>query len=291
VTGIIGGIWREIRNRIHGYSNVDDLRNEKDVRGLIKALGHSDPDILYMAVEALGDLKNPAAIPPLINLLSEDKYSAVRWKSAEALAKIGTDSVGPLIELLPHQDDDVRWKAAIALGEIGDVRAIDPLIGLLRDEDRYVKGRAAVALGMIGQPAVSPLINALVKGDGSLRWGAAIALGRIRDPRAIAPLVQALGDKYENVRSEALASLKAMQDGNIDLFIHLLNEVGNKALQEYLANAPAGEGPESPGFTDFLQSIDPDIRKRLISALICIGDPSLGPLISDLSGNLQETGH
>jgi HEAT repeat protein len=284
VTGIIQGVWREFRNRIHSYSNVDDLRNEKDIPGLIKALGHTDLDVQYMAVEALGDLKDPAAIPPLVDLLSKDQYSAVRWKSAEALAKIGKDSVEPLIVLLGHLDEDVRWKAAIALGEIGDVRAIGPLIVLLCDQDRYVKGRVAVALGMIGQPAVSPLIRALSEGDGSLRWGAAIALGRIRDPRAIAPLVRALGDKYDNVRSEALASLKAMQDGNIDRFIHLLNKVGNETLQDYIAHAPAGAGPDSPGLTDFLLSIDPDIRKRLVSALLGVGDPDLGPLINDLSG-------
>jgi HEAT repeat protein len=275
---------REIRNRIHSYSNVDDLRKEKDIPGLIKALGSKDLDVQYLAVEALGDLQDPAAIPSLVHMLSEDQYSAVRWKSAEALAKIGRESVDPLIVLLHHPDEDVRWKAAIALGEIRDVRAIDPLIELMSDQDRYVKGRVAIALGMIGQPAVAPLIRALGEGDGNLRWGAAIALGRIRDPRAIAPLVRALGDKYENVRSEALASLKVMEDGNIDLFIHLLNDVGNEALQDYIANAPAGEGPDSPGLTEFLQSIDPNIRKRLVSALIGVGDPNLGPLINDLSG-------
>ncbi len=284
VMDIIHSVWREIRNRIHSYSNVDDLRNEKDITGLIKALGHTDLDVQYLAVEALGDLQDPAAIPPLVTMLSEDQYSALRWKSAEALVKIGNDSVEPLIVLLGHPDEDVRWKSAIALGEIRDVRAIDPLIGLLRDQDRYVKGRVAVALGMIGQPAVSPLIRALGEGDGSLRWGAAIALGRIRDPRAIAPLVRALGDKYENVRSEALASLKAMEDGNIDLFIRLLNEVGNEALQTYIAQAPKGDVPDSPVFTEFLLSIDPDLRKRLTNALMGLGDPDLGPLINDLSG-------
>lgn len=262
---------------------MEDLRKEKDMEGLIKALGHDDPDVQYMAVEALGDLRDPAVIPALVHMLSEDKYSAVRWKSAEALSKIGKESVGPLVGLLRHPDEDVRWKAAIALGEIRDPRAIDPLIELLHDDDRYVKGRAAVALGMIGQPAVDPLIQALAGGDGSLRWGAAIALGEIGDPRAMAPLIRALGDKYENVRSEALASLKAMEDGNIDLFIHLLNEVGSVALQDYTDHAPVGEWPESPGFSRFLQSIDPDMRKRLTDALIAVGDPDLLPLIHDLS--------
>ena len=236
-----------------------------------------------MAVEALGSIKDPVAIPHLVHLLSENQYSAVRWKSAEALAGIGKESVEPLIRLLSHPDEDVRWKAAIALGEIGDVRAIDPLIGLLNDQDHYVKGRAAFALGMIGQPAVTPLIRTLREGDGNLRWGAAIALGRIRDPRAIAPLVHALGDKYDNVRSEALASLKAMEDGNIDVFIHLLNEIGDEALRDYVTSVPSGEGPASPGFTEFLLSIDPDMRGRLVAALLAVGDPDLDPLINDLT--------
>jgi len=226
---IIHGILREIRNRIYSFSNVDDLRREKDIPGLFKALSHTDPDVQYLAVEALGSLQDPAVIPHLVTLLSENQYSAVRWKSAEALAEIGKDSVEPLIQLLSHPDEDVRWKAAIALGEIGDERAINPLIGLLRDPDHYVMGRAAVALGMIGQPAVSPLIRALREGDGSLRWGAAIALGRIRDPQAIAPLVHALGDKYDNVRSESLASLKAMEDGNIGDYV----EVRSKKYGKY----------------------------------------------------------
>jgi HEAT repeat protein len=283
---IIQGIWREIRNRIHSYANVDDLRKEKDIPGLIKALRHADPDVQYLAVEALGSIQDPAAIPYLVNQLSENQYSAVRWKSAEALAGIGKNSVEPLIPLLSHPDEDVRWKAAIALGEIGDERAINPLIGLLRDPDHYVMGRAAVALGMIGQPAVTPLIQALRGGDGNLRWGAAIALGRIRDPQAIAPLVHALGDKYDNVRSEALASLKAMEDGNIDLFILLLNEIGDQALRDYVTSVPAGEGPGSPGLTEFLLSIDPDMRSRLVSALLGVGDPDLDPLINDLNRSM-----
>ncbi len=263
---------------------MEDLRKEKDLSGLIMALEHSELDVRYKAVEALGDLQDSAAVPPLVTLLSGDQYSAIRWKSAEALAKIGKDSVEPLIVLLGHPDEDVRWKAAIALGEIGDVRAIDPLIGLLSDPDRYVKGRVAVALGMIGQPAVVPLIKALGEGDGSLRWGAAIALGRIRDPRAIIPLVRVLGDKYENVRSEALASLKAMKSRDINILIHLLNEVGHQETGDDVGPLSPDDWPDQTRDRDFSESIDEDMRERLLSALLDLGDPDSGPLTNDDSG-------
>ena len=52
--------------------------------------------------------------------MTRSEYSGVRWKSAQALSKIGDTAVGLLIPLLQHPDDDIRWQAAIALGEIGN---------------------------------------------------------------------------------------------------------------------------------------------------------------------------
>ncbi|MDD1713154.1 MAG: HEAT repeat domain-containing protein [Methanoregulaceae archaeon] len=200
----------DIRDRILSTVNIARMKEEKDVPGLIRALRNPDISVQYEATEALGQLRDPAAVQPLMGVLTDDQYSGIRWKAAEALVQIGTPAVDPLIAVLSHPEDDVRWKAAIALGEIGDNRAIGPLIELLRDEDRFVKGRAAYALGLIGSPAVAGLIRALREGDGNLRWGAAIALGNIRDAQSIFPLLHALGDRYENVRSEAASALVAI---------------------------------------------------------------------------------
>jgi hypothetical protein len=200
----------DIRDRILSTVNIARMKEEKDVPGLIRALRNPDISVQYEATEALGQLRDPAAVQPLMGVLTDDQYSGIRWKAAEALVQIGTPAVDPLIAVLSHPEEDVRWKAAIALGEIGDSRAIGPLIELLRDEDRFVKGRAAYALGLIGSPAVAGLIRALREGDGNLRWGAAIALGNIRDAQSVFPLLHALGDRYENVRSEAASALVAI---------------------------------------------------------------------------------
>ena len=102
------------------------MKDAHDIRGLVRLLNHGDPDIVYHAVEALGEIGDAGAVEPLITLLKHEEMGGVRWKTAESLVKIGAPSVEPLISVLQHSDSDVRWKAAIALGEIRDPRAIGP---------------------------------------------------------------------------------------------------------------------------------------------------------------------
>ena len=211
--------WRdgflELRDRIISSVNVRRLQENHDVRGLVHALDHKDPAIQYQAVEALGDLGDPAAVEPLAQALRGDEYSGVRWKAAEALAKIGTPAVDALIEALEDPDDDVRWKAAIALGEIGDPRAIAPLIRTLSDQDRFVQSRAAQALAMIGAPAVDPLVRVLDEGQTDIRWGVVLALDKIGDPRAVRGLVMASGDPGDEVNAEIVTAIDDMGDGGL----------------------------------------------------------------------------
>lgn len=261
-------LFGRVQNTFLTVEKVRRMHATGDVHGLISALTHTDPDIQYEAVEALGDLRDPIAIPPLATLFSGDGFSGVRWKVAEALAKIGKPAVDTLIAALAHPDDDVRWKAAIALGEIQDPRAIDPLLGLLTDPDRFVKSRAAIALGMIGDPAVEPLIRALREGDGNLRWGAAVALGRIRDIRATEPLIRALADKYENVRAEAAAALAAIGQPAIKPLLHFMKYADSTARIEVM-NA-LGDLQAAEAIEPLIQMLEraSDGERRAIAAIL-----------------------
>jgi len=279
IPGLRSGL-RQVRCVLASYRNVKRLKEDQNVDALICTLGDRDITVQYEATEALGDLRDPRAIGPLMGVLTGDQYSSIRWKAAEALAKIGPPAVEPLIAALSHPNDDVRWKAAIALGEIADKRAIGPLIDLLKDNDRFIKGRAAYALGKIGEAAVVPLIIALDTGDGSLRWGAAIALGKIRDERAIKPLIRALGDRYENVRSEAIASLGMIGDAIRDPLIAAMQQID---LSERLKLATAlAEMVNSPVVL-ILAGADPVSRERLVASLVELNSHDLSPLIGALS--------
>jgi HEAT repeat protein len=265
----------EMRNRILSYANVSHLRDEKNVPGLIRALHHPEVAVQYEAVEALGDLKDTSAIEPLIEVLSKDEYSAVRWKAAEALVKIGPPAVGDLIEVLSNPDEDVRWKAAIALGEIGDARAIDPLIRLLGDDDRFVKGRAAYALGKIGRPAVAALSRALEEGEPGTRWGAAIALGQIKDPASAPPLAKALLDRSDSVRVEAASALSGMGSTAVAVLIGCMERSGNEGLWRIVSAIWEPSGlEESPLLRLFLES-PPDLRERAAAVAERSGESGL----------------
>lgn len=66
-------------------------------------------------------------------LLDDDETT--RWKAAEALGRIRDPAaVGPLIDTLWDDDARVRLKAAWALGMIGDPDALRPLQRLYRME-------------------------------------------------------------------------------------------------------------------------------------------------------------
>jgi len=290
---LLSGIsfFNNLRNVFSSRNSIVKMKTARDVRGLIRLLNHHDPDIQYDAAEALGDIGDAGAVEPLISALKNEEISGVRWKAAEALAMIGPASVGPLIDALQHPDDDVRWKAAIALGEIGDPRAVDPLIRCLSDKDRFVIGRAALALGMIGKPAVEPLICVLEKGDGNLRWGAAIALGKIKDPDAVAPLIHALADKYENVRAEAVASLAAIGKPAIAPLIRFLKYADGTARIEVmnaLGELQANDAIEP--LVQMLEKGDEGERRAVVEGLDAILTPSVESLVKRLwNGDDRET--
>ncbi|MDH5361939.1 MAG: HEAT repeat domain-containing protein, partial [Aigarchaeota archaeon] len=141
--------------------NVEKLKSERDVDGLIKALKHKHIFVRSRAVEALGKIGGARAVEPLIQTLNDEAWH-------------------------------VRGAAAAALGEMGDKRAVEPLVQALKDEGElswHVRERAARALGKIGEPAEEPLIRALKNESRDVRLTTAWALGYIGDEEAVKSLV------------------------------------------------------------------------------------------------------
>ncbi|GEM_PF-353633 len=273
-SGIYGNI-DDLKGRLRSSGNVKRMTEEGDTRGLIMALRHRDSAVQYEAAEALGVSREPAAIPALIAALTGDRYSGVRWKAAEALARIGAPAVDPLIQALGHQDEDARWKAAIALGEIGDQRAIVPLISLLEDEDRFVQSRAAYALGQMGSPALPALIASLEGPSPHVRRGAALALGRIGDPGALFPLLAVLSDSDESVRAAAFEGLAGLGDEAYPRIIaHLRDSPPEDRTPALQALREVSDRKFLAGLSAHAEGADPETREVIISL---VGGAKQGP--------------
>ncbi len=170
-------------------SDVEKMKANKDVKGLIKALKDKDFNVQWRAAEALGKMGEPA-VELLIEAL-KDENIYVQNKAADALGKIGEPAVEPLVEALKDENWSVRRGAANALGEIGDGRAVEPLIEALKDENWSIRRGAADALGEIKDArAIESLSKALKDEISDVRHSAAYALAAIGTPAVIAPLLE-----------------------------------------------------------------------------------------------------
>jgi HEAT repeat protein len=158
---------------LFGPPDVTRLRAKSDVSGLIKALDYKgDRQVASEAAAALGEIKDPRAVRPLLD--------AVRF--------------------------GFNARAADALGEIGDASVVGPLVGILRGRQTFGRDLAARALGRLGnREAVGPLIDALTDADQKVRWAASRALRAIGDVRAIDPLWGALFHAGDAMDRDAFA--------------------------------------------------------------------------------------
>lgn len=141
-----------------------------------------DRDVRTIIVDTLGNIGDSRDVDVLIAFL-KDEDQCVHEKTVEAILKMPTSVVEPLITVLGDEVWRVREGAATALGEIGDKRAVEPLLAALRDKHEQVQAAAALALGGLDdQRVVEPLIAALRDGK-KVGEAAARALTKVTGKR------------------------------------------------------------------------------------------------------------
>lgn len=222
---------KDISTRIAAAEALGRIGDPAAVEQLIETFrGTWSPELQTAVVVALGQIGDPRAMDVLIEALKEEAFD-VRTAAINALIKIGSPSVEPLVTILKtippslyvndRDDQLVVYGAINALAQIG-TPAIDPLIELLKHGDNnYGPARAAEVLDEIDgwQPgddetrvwywiakgqwdqlttanahAVEPLIAILLDENwpADYRGSAANTLGQIGDARAVEPLITVL---------------------------------------------------------------------------------------------------
>jgi hypothetical protein len=164
---------------LFGPPNIDKLKQDHDVQGLVKAAGHKDQIVRLNAENALRECLQElgtAAAGPLI-------HAAICNANVHAMDALRTLGTAAVIACLHDDDRLVREEAAEVLGKLGDIQAVEPLISVLEDEDEEVsaRARAAQSLGELGVArAVQPLIAA-PDDDEVVQAGATYGLGELGD--------------------------------------------------------------------------------------------------------------
>lgn len=285
------------------------------VEPLIETLQNTDPYLQEFAISALGEIKDPRAVSPLIAMLKESNNHIPVYK---ALVNIGEPSVVMLIETLQDGDIEAAGYAAKALGEIKDARAVEPLISALNNEDFYYRDWVATSLGQIGDPkaieplitslkgyyaaiqdaakealvgfgaiAVEPLIASLTNNDPGVRKYSVLALGEIKDDRAVEPLIAALNDEDYYVRLEVPMVLAGFSDSRVvDPLIKTLED--KKWAQVRIKAVDALAALKDPRAVEpliaALRDEDPYVVSQSASALATIHDErSIEPLLAILN--------
>jgi len=123
------------------------------------------------AADILGTIKDPRGVEPLVAVLLTVGYTALQDHAEDALVKIGTPVVGPLMSVVLSGVDDGReaHECAVFLVSFFHVQC--------------VQSKAAETLGRIGAPAVEPLMAAM-RDPRDPQVRACAALGHYRAPRA-----------------------------------------------------------------------------------------------------------
>jgi len=163
------------------------------------------------AFEALGMIGDERSVPVLERGLRKES-AGDQTPAAYGLALMGrTEGLAKLLELLKSSqpNDKVGVQAAYYLAKLDNRAGIDYLAHLIGLEGNVWRGAAVEALGKAENPrAAAPLVEALEKAEPPMRVAIARSLGRLEGSRAIGALKKLKEDSNITVRAAAGAALQ-----------------------------------------------------------------------------------
>jgi HEAT repeat protein len=164
--------YHKIHVRIGAIEALSEIKSQQSIDPLINTLTNDeDHEVRWVAALALGEIGDKRAVPFLISSLT-DKDRYVRYGSAKALEKLGwsttTDQELLAYYLIGLQD----WQALHKMGSL----AVGPLIETLREKNPSTRAKIVELLGeMRTEDAKKACETALGDADPSVRWAAIIA--------------------------------------------------------------------------------------------------------------------
>lgn len=240
----IGNDAKDREANRHIAAALGALRAREAVKKLEELTASRDGYTQVAAVDALGQIGDPAAVDTLVTIATSDQVEPFTAK-----------------------------KALLALGRIGDAKAVPTVLRMLFEERPGVTffPEAAFATVQIGKPMGAPLLAVLEGKDEALQ-GWAREHGVV--PGALyAKAAQLLGDVGGTDAAPALVSKLGYRDAQpqLELFVRVF-------AAESLGRLRAREGVKP--LADLAgRELDPTARDRYCDALARIGDPAALPAL------------
>jgi HEAT repeat protein len=232
----------------HWSLNVLTRLGKKGIPSVLRGLKSANHDVRYFSCMALGEIREPMAVPQLVKALGDEKWN-VRKAASDALVKFGEEVI-PVIEqvITKTTDEDIRFWAIKSLGKLGP-KAQKILLEALRTGDKQLRYVIAAALGESGdRRVIKVLIDSLADPDWTIRKSAMQALAEIGD-NAVDPLIDALRDPHEDIRDGALQALF---------------RIGDAALHRLF---------------QFIETIDDNFRYLIRKGMVKLGTRVVDPLV------------
>jgi HEAT repeat protein len=159
------------------------------------------------AIDILGRLHTPEAVPLLVSLLHDADQNA-RARAAHSLGLIGDPrAVSQLVAALGDEAWPARAMAAKALGMIAGTEGIPALQTALADREWWVRSNAAEALRQKGEPGYQALATLL---DGRDAYAAQKAAWMLQEAGVFDAAVAALVDGSPRKRKAAQTLLRKL---------------------------------------------------------------------------------
>jgi HEAT repeat protein len=164
-------------------------------------------------VESAGEVE-----PAVLELAERTQNAAILCDVAQIFGRRRSrDAIPVLAQWSTHADDNVAVAALEALGRIGGGAVVGPLLDAVRTRNFFRTFPAIGVLGQSGDPrAIAPLVDLL--GEPHYAAEAASALGAIGQLGAVAPLVRLLVEADDRVVRGAARALTELRVRNIEGF-------------------------------------------------------------------------
>jgi HEAT repeat protein len=253
---------------------------EPAFQALLDALNSESREVRRASVQALGTLRSPRAVAPLVRAL-DDSRSEVRKSAAQALGDLGDRSaLKGLSQALGHKDPDTRRAAAEAMGKLGSDDAVLLLARAVEDKEEGVQMAVIAALKSIGgASAALSLKPALHGGRKNVRVASAAALQSMAIPAATAEERAAIavltGDFTGAVREGQVAAkalMEALSSADVQHRRQAASALGELAPPKAV-----------PSLIRALRDHDAEVRETAARALSCIGHEAVLPLFEVLA--------